>query len=489
MLPTEIQELISRLSPDAKVVLELVTSHYELELESLRRRLGDLEEQRSKNSKNSSKPPSTDSPFKAKPSVKRKKGGRKAGGQRGHPGSTLKMVEVAEHTKVHKLSSCPICAKSLAGVSAHGHEIRQSYDIPSIGVEVTEHQAEVKTCSCCMHEVSAAFPAEVGSSVQYGPHIKTLLAYFQNYQMLPYGRTVEMIYDLTGHQLSAGTVYNTQEKVYKALEDFETRLISLLADEDLAHFDETGVKMVRALAWTHLCTTQTHAHFGVHATRGKEAMEDIGILPNFEGTAVHDFWKSYFSYALNHAMCNAHLLRELEFIFEHYDQQWAKKMGTLLRSTKKAVDRAKENGKSELAKNVRARFQNQYDKLLEEGFDLNPQPPPTGKSGRPRKPKALNLLERFRDFEDAILRFMYEFEVPFDNNLAERNLRMLKVKLKVSGCFRSLKGAQFFMRIRSFLVTARMQGYTAFQALNELFLNPDQIKDRLILGPSQVRAE
>lgn len=483
MLPPEISDLISRLSPDAKVVLELVVSYYESELETLRGRLSALEAQQSKNSKNSSKPPSTDSPFVPKPKAKRKKGGRKPGGQKGHAGSTLKMVTVADHTDVHELSNCPLCGESLAEVGAHKYEVRQSFDIPAIQVEVTEHRSEVKSCSCCSHEVSAAFPPHVERPVQYGPHIKTLLAYLQNYQMLPYGRTVELIYDLTGHQMSAGTVYNTQEKVYQALDDFETRLISLLSDQDLAHFDETGVKVVRALAWTHLCTTQTHAHFAVHAQRGKEAMEHIGILPNFEGTAVHDFWKSYFGYALNHAMCNAHLLRELEFIFEQYDQEWAKKLGTLLRSTKKSVDRAKQNGKSELAKNVRARFQNQYDKLVEEGFDLNPQPPPTGKPGRPRKPKPLNLLERFRDFEDAILRFMYEFEVPFDNNLAERNLRMLKVKLKVSGCFRSQKGAEYFMRIRSFLVTARMQGYTAFQALNELLINPNQIKDSLIFGP------
>ena len=458
-----------------------VTEHLDKSHKALWSRIKELEDRLSKDSQNSSKPPSSDSPFKERLKARRKKGMRKPGGQKGHEGNTLKMVSVADKTEVHKLDNCPECGESLNDIPALGYDRRQVFDIPPIQMEVTEHRSEIKHCCGCHKEVAGEFPAHVSGSVQYGPNLKTLLTYWQNYQMLPYARTVEMVQDLTGHKLSAGTLFNTQTKVYDTLEDFEARLIQLLCNEELAHFDETGAKMIRSLAWIHLCTTQTHAHFAVHSKRGTEAMNDIGILPNFEGTAVHDFWKSYFEYALNHAMCNAHLLRELEFIFECYDQDWAQKMGALLRSIKKAVDRAKEKNQSELPKNVRSRFQNQYDKLLEEGFAINPNPPPTGKKGRPKKPKPLNLLERFQDWENAILRFMYEFEVPFDNNLAERNLRMLKVKLKISGCFRSLKGAQYFMRIRSFIVTARMQGLTAFQALKELFVNPLDIQDRLIL--------
>lgn len=482
MLPTALQKAISNLSPDAQEVIELIVAYYEAEQEKLQAEIQALKDQLSKNSSNSSKPPSSDSPFTERLKARRKQSLRKPGGQEGHEGRTLKMVAEPTHTEVHRLDSCTQCGHCLKEMGIVGHERRQVFDIPPIDMEVSEHQAEMKHCPSCDSVVVADFPADVSSSVQYGPNLKSLLTYWQNYQMLPYARTVEMVRDLTGHTLSAGTLHNTQTKVYNALEDFEQELKELLSKEDLAHFDETGMRISSDLVWVHLCTTPTHAHFATHAKRGHEAMTAIGILPHFQGTAVHDFWKSYFSFGCDHAACNAHLLRELKFIEERYGQDWAANMAGLLIRIKRAVEKAKENGKTQLAKNLRSRFHNQYEKLLQEGFDRNPKPPPTGKRGRTKKSKPLNLLERFDDWESAVLRFMDDFEVPFDNNLAERNLRMLKVKLKVSGCFRSQKGAEYFMRIRSFILTARMQGLAAFQALKELFVKPLDITQRLILG-------
>jgi transposase len=434
-------------------------------------RIQELENQLSKNSQNSSKPPSTDNPYKDKPEPKnlRKKTKRKVGGQEGHKGHNLKMVETPDHIKVHRVSRCECCGEDLSDCGVKKTYHRQVYDIPPLQLEVTEHQAEVKKCSCG-HETRASFPVGVNHYVQYGSNIKGFLVYLQNYQLLPYERSAELIEDVFQHRLSTGTLNNTQKYAFEQLATFEEQLKALLTLATIAGFDETGFRVMAKCWWLHSCSTEDHAYYEVHQKRGNDAMDDIGILPDFEGIAIHDFWKSYLKYECTHGLCNAHLLRELKFIKERFKQDWADELAALLCKMKKVRDRAVLKGKSSLSKQTLRKYQKRYDLIIQQGFEANPfTPPKVKKPGPVAKTKPLNLLERMRDFKDDIIRFLVDFQVPFDNNFSERDIRMMKLKQKISGCFRSKKGAQYFARIRSYIMTARKQGVNVFEALVDLF--------------------
>lgn len=464
MLPVDLQKAIAKLPPEPRELLNLVILIYEEEHKKLSSRLAELEAKVSQNSQNSDKPPSSDPPY-AKASGQRKRGKptRRSGGQPGHKGSTLPFSASPDEVQIHRVERCSSCGEALSGSSVLDYQVRQVYDIAPIVIKVVEHRSEVKSCSCCGAAVVGAFPPEATGRVQYGSNLRSLVSYFHNYQMIPYARLVEIMGDLTGHRISEGTVYNYQNKAYERLEGFEQALKAVLLNSAVAGFDETGVGLGGSLNWTHVCTTRLHAHFSVHAKRGKEGMAAGGILPGFEGVAVHDFWQSYFHFHCQHAACNAHILRELKAIAEQTKQNWATQMGQLLRQMNRLVKKHRNEGKEQVPRLWQRRLQNRYDQLLRKGLEANP-PPEKGKNS-----KARNLLIRLRDWESAILAFFYDFEIPFTNNEAERDLRMLKVKLKISGCFRGKDAAVFFMRIRSYILTARKQGNTAFQALKALF--------------------
>ncbi len=468
MLPKEIQDLIKTLPAESQAVVQAIALIYESKIQKLEARVKELEDQISKNSKNSSKPPSTDAFFKP-PKSQRKKTGQKQGGQKGHKGDTLRMTEHPDEVISHKVDYCEGCKKNLNRQRADRIERRQIYDIPPLHIKITEHQSEVKVCSCgCTNK---AFPQGVDHSVAYGSNIKSLIVYLQNYQLLPYGRTTELISDLFNHKISKGTLYNTSKSAYNKLEDFENRLKELLTYCLVAGFDETGFRVMSKLLWLHSCSTPEHAYYQVHQKRGSQAMDDNDILPKFKGIAVHDFWKSYYHYECKHSLCNAHLLRDLIFIKERFEQSWADDLINLLLKMKAAKQRAIDRGKSSLSKTTLNKYQKQYDLIVQNGLLLNPFKPPEKKTrGRHKKTPARNLLERLENYASDILRFLYDFQVPFDNNFSERDLRMMKVKQKISGCFRSLKGAQIFTRIRSFIVTARKQNINVFDALNNLFM-------------------
>ena len=366
---------------------------------------------------------------------------------------------------------CTCCQKDLRAQEAEAVERRQVYDLPPLELIITEHQAEVKTCSCG-HVNKADFPSQANHYVQYGPNIKSLLVYLQDYQLLPYERTKELVQDIFGHQLSTGTLYNMRQYAFNQLATFEDRLKALLTVAVVAGFDETGIRIMAQRLWLHSCSTNHHAYYEVHTKRGQEAMDDIGILPKFKGIAIHDFWKSYYHYACEHGLCNAHLLRDLIFVNERYEQQWAEDLIGLLLKMKAAKERAIAQGKSALSPATLTRYRRLYDAIVQKGLKANPfKPPPKSKRGRHKKTKPRNLVERFRDYPDDILRFFYDFKVPFDNNFSERDIRMMKVKQKISGCFRSWNGAKFFTRIRSFIVTARKQNVNVFNALRNLFMD------------------
>lgn len=473
MLPEPLQQAIDKLPEESRVVVQALVLYYELEHEQLKARIKELEDQISKNSRNSSKPPSSDAFAKRAPKSRRVKSGRKAGGQGGHKGTNLKLVDSPDKIRVHRVKRCSCCGVYLGSQQADGIQRRQVYDHPPLELIITEHRGEVKRCSCG-HLNYAEFPKGVDHYVQYGPNIKGLLVYMQDYQLLPYERTREFVQDLFGHCLSTGTLYNIRNTAFDQLADFEDRLKVVLTAAVVAGFDETGIRIMAQRLWLHSCSTNRHAYYEAHAKRGQIAMDHIGILPNFKGIAVHDFWKSYYRYGCKHSLCNAHLLRDLSFIKERFEQIWPDKLMDLLLKMKAAKEKAMAQGKSGLSSATLGKYRLAYGQIVDEGLAANPfEMPDTKKRGRPKKTPPRNLLERLRDYAQDILRFFYDFSVPFDNNFSERDLRMMKVKQKISGCFRSFEGAKCFARIRSFIITARKQNVNVFKALSNLFTGND----------------
>jgi len=299
-----------------------------------------------------------------------------------------------------------------------------------------------------------------------------MMVYLQDYQLLPYGRCKELVKDFFNHNLSTGTLYNIGHTAYEQLSPFKDRLKELLTYCEVVGFDETGCNIAGKNAWLHSYSTTKHAYYEVHSRRGQQAMNDIGILPDFNGIAVHDFWKSYYQFCCQHALCNAHLLRDLIFIKERFKQTWSQDLLSLLLKMKAAKEKAVANGKTAFCKATIKNYKTQYLKIIQQGFQKNPfKPPPKKSRGRYKKSPPRNLLERLNDFQDDVLRFFLDFKVPFDNNFSERDIRMMKVKQKISGCFRSIIGAKIFARIRAYIMTARKQNVNPLKALTNLFID------------------
>ncbi|MFQ5641911.1 MAG: IS66 family transposase [bacterium] len=433
----------------------------------LNERVKQLEDQKAKDSHNSSNPPSSDRGRKKSKRNLRKKSDRSAGGQKGHQGSTLKMVATPDKEIVHRVDRCEDCDISLVDEAVADYQRRQVFDIPPLKIEVTEHQAEIKICPCCGKVIKASFPAGVNQAVQYGNRIKSLSVYLMNYQFHPYDRNREFFEDVFSHSLSVGTLWQANHACYNALEVPATVIKQLIIDSAVARFDETGYAVNGKRQWLHVACTPLLTYYLPHPKRGKEAMDEMGILPLYKGTAVHDFWKSYFKYDCKHALCNAHHLRELIFIYEQYDQSWAQEMIDLLLKIKAVVDEAQQTTDYLDQKTIQS-FEREYQRILDDGFKANPPPDSSKlpkKRGRQKQSKAKNLLDRLREYQKEVLAFMYDFNVPFDNNLAEQDIRMMKVQQKISGCFRSDEGAKIFCRIRGYISTVRKQRINVLEAI------------------------
>ncbi|NET30970.1 MAG: IS66 family transposase [Cyanothece sp. SIO1E1] len=454
-----------------EAVVSLVTLLLE-RLNKLGARVKELEDRLNKNSRNSNKPPSGDGYGKRTTSL-RGKSDKPSGGQAGHQGQTLEWRSEADCVEKHEVNECTGCGASLATVPVDEVLARQVFDIPPIELLVTEHQVEVKCCPKCGHSSQGSFPAEASNVVQYGPRIKGMIMYLMEGQLLPSHRTCEVLKDLLNVKVSEGTLYTTREQCFEHLAPIEQGLHQAIKDAEVVHFDETGMRVNQRLWWLHVASSNGLTYYFVHPKRGQVAMDEMDILPEFEGKAVHDGWQSYRKYECEHFLCNAHHLRELQYILERYGQWWAFQMSLLLVTIHYQVEALKAQGEKALSSEDLAAFEIRYEAILEQGLAENPMstPLPEGgkKRGRAKRSPPRNLLERLKAQKASVLGFMYDFTIPFDNNQAERDLRMMKLKQKISGCFRSEEGARRFCRIRGYLSTLRKQGHNVLDALIDLF--------------------
>lgn len=431
-----------------------------------------MQERLSKDSRNSSLPPSQDG-LKKIPRTRSLRGvsGKKPGGQKDHVGSRLEPVAHPDHTQPHPVEACQGCGQDLSRQAADDLERRQVFDLPPLKPIITEHQGEVKVCPRCGRENRATFPERVTQATQYGPCVNALAIYCTQWQLLPMERTASLFEELFGLPLGTGTLCDMIQRASLSLEDVEAQIRDQIRRSPIVNFDESGVRCQKKLGWVHCASTPELTIYHYDAKRGNQAMNAMGILPTFQGRAIHDHLNAYFLYACRHGLCNAHHLRELIFIAEQYHEDWAKKMMACLRGMLGAVEAAKACGRSALSSQELQQWQKRYDQVLKQAQQyhaaLAALPAHKGR-GRKKQRPGKNLLDRLDCDQEAVLAFLYDFTVPFTNNLAERDIRMAKLKQKISGCFRSLLGAQAFCRIRGYLSTAHKQGWNIFKALQSV---------------------
>lgn len=427
-----------------------------------------LKSQINTDSHNSHKPPSSDI-FTKKNRSLRIPGQHPAGGQPGHPGRALQMVENPDAVIVHSLHSCCGCGGSLENVAAAEYDRGQVFDLPPLRLVSTEHRCEVKYCPVCGVKNRAGFPGGVVPGAQYGPDVYALVTYLMEYQMIPYERAVEFFLDLFNQSISAGTFNTVLLRAYHLLEEHERLVKEELIHSRATHHDETGARCKDKRRWLFVVSTPSATYYSIQNSRGVEGINATGILPHFKGVAIHDSWPAYLKYPCGHATCNVHHLRELTFAHEEEKVRWAKEMFDWLLDAKKVVEEAPASGLSE---ETRLGYEREYHRILEEGLKEYPAPevPAKKKRGRKKQSKSKNLLDRLMKNSDYVMAFLRDPSIPFDNNLAERDIRMVKVKQKISGTFRSIEGAQWFCRIRGYISTAKKQGQNVMEALKKVFL-------------------
>jgi transposase len=434
----------------------------------LEARIKELEGQKNKDSHNSHIPPSKDL---VKIKNLREKTGKKPGGQMGHKGKTLSFVSKVDKIVRHKVVVCKNCGIDLSDTKVENYEKRQVVDLPKIEIKITEHQAEFKICSCgCGNK--ASFPAEVKAPVQYGLNMQSLCVNLSNYQFLSYSRISELIEDLTGYRINESTINKQNKTLYTQLESFEKAVKSHLKASEVSHHDETGIYCEGSRIWLHSSSTKEATHYQVDAQRGKDAMDRIGILADRNGSIVHDNWASYFMYDnCSHSLCNSHHLRELTWFEEEEKATWATSLKTCLIQAKKQVEQAQLNKEKQLSESLIISIEKEYQSIIDNGIAgiIIPENK-IKKRGKPKKPKQLNFLERFAKHKNSVLAFVRDFNIPFDNNLAERDIRMVKVKQKVSGTFRSLNGANYFARIRAYISTVKKNNKNVFEEIRNALM-------------------
>jgi len=439
-------------------------------IRQLETRLQTLEDQLAKNSRNSGKPPSSDGFDKPAPRSLRQRSQRKTGGQTGHVGHQLPLVSKPDHIEWHTVAQCKHCQHSLTRQKMERYDQRQIFDLPKVHLEVTEHRAQVKRCPICKKETRASFPQIITQLTQYGSEVKAQMTYLSAEQHLPLKRVCDLFEEFYGHRPAEGTVYTATAEAAQAVAPITAAIKEHLAlQEPVIGHDETGFRIEGKLFWLHTAGTATLTYYAHHPKRGQVALDAINILPRFKGRVMHDDLPAYFQYGCAHALCNAHHLRTLLFLQERYPQKWIDGLMALLLKIKHKVATARKQQQTHLSARQQTRYFKQYDQILQKGLRANPPPQASarqpGQRGRLKQSPARNLLLRLKEHREAVLAFMLDFNVPFDNNQAERDLRMMKVKQKISGCFRSATGAAIFCQIRTYLSTARKNGQMALHVL------------------------
>ena len=433
-------------------------------IERLEARIRELEQRLNKNSSNSSKPPSSDGLSKPpRTSSLRENGKNKSGGQPGHKGETLKQTETPDIIKKHALTTCPDCQHSLLLSPLVGIVKRQVFDIPLPKIEITEHQSEVKHCTCCNKPVTATFPVGVLAPVQYGEVIRSWSMYYQYQHFIPEDRLQQLFSDLYGIQLATATLTKYNRIAFDALAPFEESILSQVKIAAVKNMDETGFRVAGKTQWLHVASTQTETYYHVSPKRKS-------LLDGLSGTVVHDHWKSYYNlFGVEHGLCNQHHLRELKSIIEHEKEPWAIAMTRLLRV---ALRCRHFHGPNAIPTARILKLTRIYDKIIKHGLAFHEAQTPLpckGKQGRQPRRIGHNLLRRLLHYKQDVLRFLHDPAVPFTNNDAERDLRMMKCKQKISGGFRSTQGAEQFARIRGFISTVRKRGLNVLNSIQSVF--------------------
>jgi transposase len=466
---TAVEQLLATVAEQQRVIAEQQAAILRLTAQ-----VKQLQDRLATNSHNSSKPPSSDG-LARKTKARREKSGKKPGGQPGHQGQTLTMVDDPDQTLAHLPERCAACQASLAAVPATEITRRQVFDLPPLALAVTEHQVGTRVCPGCGHPNRGEFPAWVTQPVQYGPRLLSFVVYLLIFQLVPYERVTELVADLWGTGLSEGTIYTAVQRCFAGLAATAEQIKAGIRAARWAGFDETGGRIAGKLQWCHTASTPLLTHLEWHPKRGREALEAIDLFPRLGGCALHDAWSPDLWYDGEHALCNAHHLRELTYLVERDGQAWAQGMIELLLSAKARGEAAREVGATALDPATVAAVAAEYQRLLAAGWAANPRGDPeagavAGKPrGRGKQSQAQNLLQRLGQYARETLAFVHDLEIPFDNNQAERDLRMIKVQQKVSGCFRSSAGADYYARIRSYISTMRKQGQPILFAIEQVF--------------------
>lgn len=438
--------------------LEKVVAQQAAEIAELKRRLN-------KDSSNSSKPPSSDGLKKAsRTSSLREKGKHTSGGQKGHKGTTLKQVAHPEHIVTHQLEQCPDCGRSLSQQIAKGIVKRQVFDLPTVQVEVTEHRAEIKFCTCCQKQVIASFPSEVKAYTQYGNRIRSWVVYYQNQHLIPEDRIQQIFMDMYNLPIATASIATYNKMAYEQLEDFETKVLKFAKEAPVKNLDETGFRVGGKTQWMHTLSTPDCTYYHVSPKRKS-------LIDGVKGIAVHDHWRPYYQMPnVTHALCNQHHLRELKALIEHDKEAWAGQMSKLLRLMLRCRHRY---GDKPIPRFQTSRLGRIYDTIVDQALAWHESRPPLVLQkiirGRPKQRPGHNLLLRLSNHREEVLRFLNDAKVPFTNNDAERDLRMVKCKQKISGGFRTSLGAEYFARIRGFISTLRKQELSIINSIEAAF--------------------
>jgi len=458
----ELKELVA--------ALRLLTEQQGAQIAQLEAEIAKLKERQGRNPRNSSMPPSAEGLSKppAANRAERRAAKRRPGKQPGSEGKHLAQVLDPDAVVTHAPGACTSCGADLAGAHVVGVERRQVFELPEVRAHVTEHRMERRRCACGC-ETKAPAPPEVTAPTCYGPGIRALAVYLSVYQHLPYERLAKVFADVVGIPVSVGAIMEMVGEAGGALGLFASVVTDLLRDAPAVHFDETGARVEGSLHWIHVASNALYTLLSCHQRRGSVAMDDMGVIAKMTGTAIHDGWKPYRSYDVVHGLCNAHHLRELDGVTERFAQEWAEQMITLLLDAKEAVEQAIERGDSGLDPAVLHSIRVRYGKLVSKGRSANEEAT-VANAGKWYQNSALNMLGRLDTYRDDVLRFTVDFDVPFDNNQGERDIRMVKLQQKISGSWRTKTGADHFCAIRSYVSTMKKHRYDVLEGLRRLFI-------------------